>query len=434
MVVVLALVVGSVVVWKLNSGGSGSDIDTSAGKAEVAREERPPVAAKAPPLGSAPTKKLWTYPPGGDARGYPTVMGGDSKTVIVNMGDSLVALDAANGSERWRQPAPASIGSYGYCVVSTSGKAGLCSGGQNAVLLDMTTGATKDTMAAQGFGSVYSGSGLLAFVDVRKSVTVFDDAGQQLWTKSTPGMVSVFLDQRIIAEAPGTSTSFYDAKTGDEQFSIGAVDDIVATSRGVAVSVRGSSLVSGERFPKQRIDFYSFTGKLAWSIPEDQGYRLPNTAPISGIPSPSSVEFATSGVVLPIVYSEDKGEIAAVDPLTGEFKWSQQTPIPPHTVVYLSGIGNLCKVSYSEVGTGAGGVRVRDCNDGTGAFIAKSELSTLVAADGDQIVGTGDSSYVSAYDTATGRQSGRLDDHIGVVTWVGDGLYAAGSGKVTRLS
>ncbi|MFV8242207.1 PQQ-binding-like beta-propeller repeat protein [Mycolicibacterium peregrinum] len=436
-IAVLVLVVGSIV-WFTSDSGSGSDAlaeaDTAAGKAEIAGVERPPTAVKLPSLGAAPGAPVWTYPRGGDASGYLSVLGGDSATVLVSLDESMIALDAATGAPRWQRP-----DMPGKCVVGTSGKVALCSTGQsNAVLLDMATGVTKETMPAQAVVLIYSGAGLLAFVDHQNSVRVFDDAGRQLWTKQVPGQASVFLDQGVVAEQErgGLSTKFYDAKTGDDLFSIGAVDDVIATSRGIAVSQRSGGLLPGGR-PKQRIDFYSFTGKLAWRIPGDRGYRLPDMDD-----SPKFEPFnvtTTSGVALPVVYSEGNGEIAAVDPLTGDIKWSQQVPVSPDTLVHLSGVANLCVVSYGTVDQESGGVRVRDCNDPTGAFIAKSELDHLRVTDGNQIVGLGDGPVtdnpVTAFDSATGQRLWQLDSAVvRDVAWVGGGLYGTGGGKITRLS
>ncbi|WP_231965698.1 PQQ-binding-like beta-propeller repeat protein [Mycobacterium sp. E802] len=431
---VLALV-GSIVYWMSGSDSGLSEADAAAGKAEIAGVERPPAAAKLS-LSAAPTKNLWSYPPGPDSGAYSSVMGGDSKTVIVNLKKSMIALDAENGAPLWQQPLPASFGMAAHCVVGTSGGAALCRGGKEAVLLDMRSGATKASMSADtGVAQVYAGSGLLAFAANKKNLTVFDDAGQQLWTKPITGLASVYLDQGVVAEeVGGTSTKFYDAKSGADLFSIGAVDDLIATSRGIVVSVRGRGRQNSDRFPEQQIDFYSFTGKLAWRIPADRGYRLPDTS-LNSTPSfPSSVEYATSGVALPIVYSEGKGEIAAVEPLTGDFKWSQRVPLSPKPSVRLAGVGNLCIVAYGEVGSDTGGVRVRDCTDGTGAFIEKAKLDELVAADNNQIVGRHDGGPTIAYDTATGQPSWQLGDDVGSVTWVGAGLYGNGRGKITRLS
>ncbi|OBB24257.1 hypothetical protein A5792_31190 [Mycolicibacterium peregrinum] len=439
MVVVLAVVIGSVVMFTSGSGESASDAlaeaDTAAGKAEIARDERPPAAVKLPSLGAAPGAPVWSYPPGGDASEYLSVLGGDSATILVSLDESMIALDAVTGAPRWQRP-----DMPGKCVVGTSGKVALCSTGQsNAVLLDMATGVTKETMPAQAVVLIYSGAGLLAFLDHQNNLRVFDDAGRQLWTKQVPGQTSVFLDQGVVAEKErsGLSTKFYDAKTGNDLFSIGAVDDVIATSRGIAVSQRSGGLLPGGR-PKQRIDFYSFTGKLAWRIPGDQGYRLPNTDDATKGFEPFNVR-TTSGVALPVVYSEGKGEIAAVDPLTGDIKWSQQVPVSPDTLVRLSGVANLCVVSYGTVDQKSGAVRVRDCNDPTGAFIAKSELDTLRVTDGNQIVGLGDgpvtNNPVTAFDSATGQQTWQLDRSVVQdVASVGDGLYGTSGGKISRLS
>ncbi|MDH6196874.1 outer membrane protein assembly factor BamB [Mycobacterium frederiksbergense] len=433
-VVVLALVVGVVVVLAGSKSEALSEADTAAGKAEIARDERPPAAVKLPSLGAAPGAPLWSYPPGGDDRGYLSVLGGDSATVLVSLNKSMIALDAATGAPRWQRP-----DMPGRCVVGTSGKVALCSTGRdNAVLLDMATGATMETMPAQAVVLIYSGAGLLAFLDHRNSLRVFDDAGRQLWTKQVPGQTSVFLDQGVVAEKErsGLSTKFYDAKTGNEFLSIGAVDDIIATSRGIAVSQRSGGTLPGGK-PKQKIDFYSFTGKLAWRIPGDRGYRLPSTTDDSTGAFELFNVRTTSGVALPVVYSEGKGEIAAVDPLTGDIKWSQQVPVSSDTLVRLSGVANLCVVSYGTVGQKSGGVRVRDCNDPTGAFIAKSELDTLRATDGNQVVGRGDGTDnpVTAFDSATGQRSWQLDRSVVQdVAWVGDGLYSTWGGKISRLS
>lgn len=432
-VVVLALVVGSIVFW-MSGSDELSEADAAAGKAEIAGVERPPAAAQLPSLSAAPTNNLWSYPPGPDSNAYPLVMGGDSKTVIVNLNKSMIALDAANGTPLWQQPLPTSFGRVAHCVVGTSGGAALCAGGKEAVLVDMRSGATKESMSTDGVPQVYSGSGLLAFADNKKSLTVFDDSGQQLWTKPTTGSASVYLDQGVVAEVGGTSTKFYDAESGADLFSIGAVDELIATSRGIVVAVRGRALLNSDHFPEQQIDFYSFTGKLAWRIPADHGYRLPNTDLMSNPSFPRSVVYATSGIVLPIVYSESKGEIAAVDTLTGDFKWSQQLPLTPSPRVTLAGVGNLCIVSYGEVGSDTGGVRARDCTDGTGAFIEKAKLDSLVAADNNHIVGTHDVDPTIAYDTATGQRSWQVGSDVGIVTWVGAGLYGNGRGKITRLS
>jgi outer membrane protein assembly factor BamB len=440
-VVVLALVIGSVVVWKFSSGGSDADTDTTAGKAEVASAEaRPPAEIKLPSLSAAPTT-LWSYPPAGDSSGYMSVLGGDSKTVIVKLGDSIIGLDAAGGSQLWQQPWPKSNGDYVYCVVGTSGDTAMCVGDKTAAIVDMLTGTTKSTVSGQSGSSGHSGSGLLAYVDNTNGVTVFDDSGQQLWTKSMTGVVQPLLDQRIIAAKAPTGTKFYDAKTGDDLFSIGIVDDLIATSRGIAVSVRGSSVdVQPDRYPKQRIDFYSFTGKKAWSIPEDAHYRLPHTALLTSYTLPRAVENSTSGVALPIVYSEDNGEIAGVDDATGEIRWSQQVPLVPHTLPSLSGIGDLCIVAIptAEPGAGAPRVRVRKCTDATGALVADAQGGSgpgLVAVNGDQtVIGGLGSDATTAYDAATGQQLWQLGRDAGTFTLVGDALYSASLGRVSRVS
>ncbi|WP_156750690.1 PQQ-binding-like beta-propeller repeat protein [Mycobacterium sp. 852013-50091_SCH5140682] len=444
-VVVLALVIGSVVVWKFSSGGSGSDTDTTAGKAEVASESpRPPAEVKLPSLSAAPTT-LWSYPPSGDSSSYLTVLGGDTKTVIIKLGDSIIGLDAAGGSQLWQQPWPKSNGDYVNCVVGTSGDTAMCVGDNMAAIIDMKTGTTKNTVSGHQGSSGYSGSGLLAYADNTVGVTVFDDSGQQLWTKPMTGVVQPFLDQGIIAAKAPTNTKFYDAKTGDDLFSIGIVDDLIATSRGIAVSVRGSSVdVQPDRYPKQRIDFYSFTGKKAWSIPEDAHYRLPHTAILTSYTLPQSVENSTSGVASPIVYSEDKGEIAGVDDATGEIRWSQQVPLVPHTLPSLSGIGDLCIVAIptaepsAEPGAGAPRVRVRKCTDATGALVAPSQGSSspgLVAVNGDQtVIGGPGSDSTTAYDAATGQQLWQLGRDAGSFTLVGDALYSASFGRVSRVS
>lgn len=440
-VVVLALVIGSVVVWKFSSGGSDADTDTTAGKAEVATEApRPPAEVKLPSLSAAPTT-LWSYPPSGDSSDYMSVLGGDAKTVIIKVGDSIIGLDAAGGSQLWQQPWPKSNGDYVYCVVGTSGDTAMCVGDKAAAIVDMKTGTTKNTVSGQSGSSAYSGSGLLAYVDNTKGVTVFDDSGQKLWTKPMTGVVQPLLDQRIIAAQAPMGTKFYDAKTGDDLFSIGAVDDLIATSRGIAVSVRGSSAdVEPGRYPKQRIDFYSFTGKKAWSIPEDAHYRLPHTAILNSYTLPQSVQNSTSGVALPVVYSEDKGEIAGVDDATGDIRWSQQVPLVPHTVPSLSGIGDLCIVVIptAEPGAGAPRVRVRKCADATGALVGDAQgggSRGLVAVDGNQTVTGGlGSDSTTAYDAATGQQLWQLGRDAGTFTLVGDALYSASLGRVSRVS
>ncbi|TGB39541.1 PQQ-binding-like beta-propeller repeat protein [Mycolicibacterium peregrinum] len=432
-VVVLALV-GSVVYWMSGSDSGLSEADAAAGKAEIAGAERPPATAKLSSLSAAPTKNLWSYPLGGGSpRGLTRVVGGDTKTVLVNLNDSFTALDAGSGSQRWLKP-----GVFTNCVFSTSGATALCvAADKSAALLDVATGATKNVAPNQGGGlpRTYSGSGLLAYSSHQQSLTVFDDLGQQLWTKPMPGQVSVFLDQGVVAEQErgGLSTKFYDAKTGDELFSIGSVDNVIATSRGIAVSQRSGGIMPGGK-PRQRIDFYSFTGKLAWRIPGDRGYRLPDTSDMSRFGFQGSVPYTTSGVTSPIVYSQEKGEIAGVDTLTGELTWSQPLPMSSDTLVSLTGLGTLCVVSYSEVSTRAGGVRVRDCNDASGAFVDGAQLSDgLIATDGKQIVGSGDGP-VSAYDTATGQRTWQFPDDVHIVTWAGDGLYIEGYDDLKRVS
>lgn len=435
----IALAIGGVVVWQFRSGDS-SDTDMTAGLAEVASGEvRPPADVEPPSLSAAPTTARWTYSPGSDSP-YMQVLGGDSKTVIVMVKDSIVGLDAASGSQVWQQPWPESNGAYPYCVVGTSGETAVCDGGsKTAVILDMKTGTTKSTVSDQESAYAYGGAGLLAVVDNTHGITVLDDSGQQLWKKSMTGTVMPFLDQGIIAAQAPTGTQFYDAKTGDDVFSIGFVDDLIATSRGIAVAVRGSSIdVEPGRFPKQRIDFYSFTGKKAWSIPEDQHYRLPKTSSTGRFDLARSVRNGTSGVALPVVYSEDRSEIAGVDDATGEILWSQQVPLVPHTLPGLAGIGELCLVGIPTDEQGHGKIRARKCTDGTGALIAAPEETSnynLVVADGDQTV-IGGGQPATAYDASTGQQLWQWGEpDIGAtVTWVGDCLYGYVRGTVSRLA
>jgi hypothetical protein len=437
-VVVLAVVIGSVVVWKFGSGGSGSEAntDTAAGKAEVASAEaRPPAEVKVPSLSAAPTRVRWSYPPGGGSGGYPDVVGGDSKTVLVKLRDSLIGLNAATGSQLWQQPW--SNGAYPDCVVGASGATAICRADEDALIVDMATGATKSTVSGQGNTAVYSGSGFLAFAEFGNGITVFDDSGQQLWKKQLSGDLSVFLDQRVIAVKRSTGAKFYDAKTGDELFSIGLVDDVIVTSRGVAVGVRGNPFDSERgQYPKQRIDFYSFTGKKAWSIPEEQQYRLPDLD-FAVLLLPGVARYSTSGVALPILYSENKGEIVGVDDTTGNILWSQQVPISPRPAVILSGIGDLCILSLHNIdqGRSAGGVRARKCTDGNGALVSDTHADSpgeLVAADGNQMIFDAAGS-AAAYDAVTGRQVWQSSG-LGRITWVGDALYGASLGAVSRLS
>jgi hypothetical protein len=57
----------------------------------------------------------------------------------------------------------------------------------------------------------------------------------------------------------------------------------------------------------------------------------------------------------------------------------------------------------------------------------------LVVADGYQTV-VGGGLTATAYDAVTGRQSWQTDSGVGTIAWVGDGLYGAGHGSVSRLS
>ncbi|MGW4097627.1 outer membrane protein assembly factor BamB family protein [Mycobacterium sp. NPDC004974] len=438
-VVVVALVVGGVLAWTFGSGSQPlSEADTAAGRAEIAAEERPPGAVKAPTLTSAPTTPLWTYPPGGNTLGLVHVLGGDAKTVIIMVdGSMMVALDAANGSPRWQQPLRSM---QQRCVIGTSGQVALCTNGGEAILIDMATGVTKESKRAKGGpAEIYGGAGVLA-ANLQEEFTVFDDRGRQLWSKPLAGRTSVFLDQGIVAGAAGTTTTFYDAKTGDQLFAVDESDGVVATSRGIAVSVYTNGVSSDKRRPKQHIDFYSFTGKLAWRIPADRGYRLPSTTETGGFEFRRWAKYSTSGVTSPIVYNQEKNEIAGVDALTGELTWTQQIPLPQEASVSLGGFGNLCVVSYTT-GT-AGAMRVRDCSDGTGAFLDRSKIVVLIAANGTQILGNGDPDPASrsrfgpatAFDSATGRPLWQLPSELQGVTWVGEGLYCDGFYGIQRLA
>ncbi|WP_055109590.1 PQQ-binding-like beta-propeller repeat protein [Mycolicibacterium peregrinum] len=429
-VVVVALVVGGVLAWTSGSGSHPlSEADTAAGRAEIAAEERPPGAVNAPTLTSAPTTPLWTYPPGENTLGLVGLLGGDAKTVIITAGNSLIALDATNGSPRWQQPLPsAQLG----CVIGTSGKAALCNGGAKAILIDMATGVTKESKSAEGRNAdIYGSAGLLA-VKLGKEFTVFDDWGRQLWSKQfLTETTSVFLDQGIVGNLVGGTMTFYAAKTGDQLF---AVDETyrlaIATSRGIAVSVIPDGL---DTRSGSQIDFYSFTGKLAWRITADRGYQLPSSTE-TGSENPESGTWTNrgrpSGVTSLIVYHGEKNEIAGVDDLTGELTWTQQISLPAKEKVSLGGFGNLCVVSNAGP---AGGMRVRDCSDGTGAFLDKSKIIRLIAANGTQILGVGypDSASrsrwgpVTAFDSATGLPLWQLPIEMGTINWVGDGLYSS---------
>lgn len=367
------------------------------------------------------------------------VLGGDSKTVIVMVKDSIVGLDAASGSQVWQQPWPESNGAYPYCVVGTSGETAVCDGGsKTAVILDMKTGSTKSTVSDQESAYAYGGAGLLAVVDNTHGITVLDDSGQQLWKKSMTGTVVPFLDQGIVAAQAPTGTQFYDAKTGDDVFSIGFVDDLIATSRGIAVAVRGSSIdVEPGRFPKQRIDFYSFTGKKAWSIPEDQHYRLPKTSSTGRFDLARSVRNGTSGVALPVVYSEDRARSpASTTPQVrssghSRCRWCR-TPcraLPESASCAWSGSRPMNRARQDT--------REEVHRRNRRAHRGPEETSNynLVVADGDQTV-IGGGQPATAYDASTGQQLWQWGEpDIGAtVTWVGDGLYGYVRGTVSRLA
>ncbi|WP_131812712.1 PQQ-binding-like beta-propeller repeat protein [Mycolicibacterium peregrinum] len=428
-VVVAALVVGGVLAWTFGSGSQPlSEADTAAGRAEIAAEERPPGAVNAPTLTSAPTTPLWTYPPGENTLGLVHLLGGDAKTVIIILGNSLIALDAANGSPRWKQPVRNMLTG---CVIGTSGQVALCTNGAEAILIDMATGLTKESKRAKGGpAEIYGGAGVLA-ANLQEEFTVFDDLGRQLWSKPLPPTASVFLDQGIVAGAAGTTTTFYDAKTGDQLFAVDETYSLpIATSRGIAVSVRPDGL---DTRSGSQIDFYSFTGKLAWRITADRGYQLPSSTE-TGSANPDSATWAKwglpSGVTSLIVYHGEKNEIAGVDVLTGELTWTQQISLRAKEKVSLRGFGNLCVVSKAGP---AGGMRVRDCSDGTGAFLDRSKIIRLIAANRNQILGLGyaDSASrsrwgpVTAFDSATGLPLWQLPIEMGAINWVGDGLYSS---------
>lgn len=433
-VTVIAVVVGAVVVWKSRSEVSPGN--GTAGAAKVATDERPPTEFTAPSLSAAPTKVLWSYPPGGQYQGIPEVLGGDSTTVLIELRDEIIALDAANGSERWRQPWQAH-GPAPYCVVSTSGATAVCSDtAKTATVLDMKTGATKSTVSGERSADAFGGSGFLAVLDYRAGITVFDDSGQQLWKQSMVANIYPLLNQRIVAMASDADTTFYDAKTGDVLFKVNFVaQDITATSTGLVVAHWSSQrFADADRSPPQQIDFYSFTGKKMWSIPEARGYRLPTTRDASGDYTLAySVQHATSGVALPIVYSQDRGELAGVDDASGDILWSQQVPIPPGTFLNLFGIGSLCGVTF--MGKGAvTTARLRDCKDGDGAILPADPKhgSDLIVTDSDHaIIGRYQAAGV---DTATGRQMWQMGSDINMISWVGDGLYGVASDTVSRLS
>ncbi|WP_309233137.1 PQQ-binding-like beta-propeller repeat protein [Mycolicibacterium sp. CBMA 295] len=391
---------------------------------------------KGPALTGVPTTPLWTYPPGGNTLGLVHVLGGDAKTVIITVdGSMMIALDAANGSPRWQQPVRSM---QLRCVIGTSGQVALCTSGGEANLIDMATGVTKESKSAKASNAdVYGGAGVLA-VKLQNEFTVFDDWGRQLWSKPLAGRTSVFLDQGIVADAAGTTTTFYDAKTGDQLFAVDESAGVIATSRGIAVEVYGDG-VSSDKRPKQQIDFYSFTGKLAWRITADRGYRLPAVTETGGFEIATSVKYLTSGVTSPILYNREKNEIAGVDVLTGELTWTQQIQLPQETSVSLGGVGNLCVVSYAGP---APAMRVRDCSDGTGAFLNRSKIVNLIAANGTQILGLADRDPASlsrfgpatAFDSATGGRLWQLPSEMQGVTWVGDGLYSAAFYGIRRLA
>lgn len=425
-VAVIAVVVG-MVLWKVSSRGSDAAPDNV----------RPPAQIKAPALNSAPTNVRWSYTPEDSPTSYLKVVGGDSKTVLVGLRSYLVALDAANGSQVWKQPLPRALGDVFDCVLGTSGSVALCGGDRGAVFMDAKTGALVGDPVDLAHPDVYSGSGLLAVADNRTGITVFDDSGKQLWQKSQTGYLGVFLDQRIVVVRERAQTQFFDARTGDELFSTDFANGVLATSHGIVVAQNDKSFGAGrDRSPRQQIDFYSFTGELLSSISKDRGYRLPDTDPIPGSAFAVPILHSTSGVSVPVIYQPDTGEVAGVDVTTGDILWSQQVAITPDTNVTLFGVDNLCVLSLRDDGQLDARVRARNCNEGEGAVFTDPDPDSdnhLIVADGEHIL-LGGLLGATAYDAVTGKASWRVGKDLSPIEWAGDGLYAVGIYAVSRLS
>lgn len=428
-VAVVAVVTGAVL-WGLNSGGGQSASTTTAappvstspsgiptpGTSTPASPAGPPppLGALRPPhnlqvssLEQAPRTPRWTLQSGGN----PKLMGGDSEILILGNSAGIIAVDAATGKARWTAPAlPDGVDSgyflYSQCAVdrahTTIGCALNLSSGKDEIVafFDANTGAIKSRTVMPQVSRLHDAGDGFVLVQISSDITGYHSDGSLAWKASHDG-VAVYGDQGIIVTRDGR---VLDANTGAV-----IVEYPGIANRGKTAFATGFALSN-----TQSIDFFDFTGKKTASIEAGGFGLLDGDRELTG----------SSGLYYPLLYKEATGELRAVDPATGQQKWTRQLGVGPADDVRGYGSDTTCFVLVG--GDSGSRVKAEPCesvgNNGFASTEAKTISDAFIGFDGQRIAfyHLGD---VVCVDATTGQEVWRTHE-LHSPEWVGDGLYS----------
>jgi outer membrane protein assembly factor BamB len=231
------------------------------------------------------------------------LLGGDALYLIDDT-ESLVALDLANGTERWRIPAP-----YGSLLSVADETTAYLEFDQAVHAIDAVTGQERWVVA--GFSTVAAGDGIVVGwpYPPESGSRVLDAAtGQERWSIAA-GMIQ----QPIIA-----GSTVYAALTASERGGEGAyaLDAVTGATRwvaempgGHAVAVTAGTVILSWERSSDLIGVDAGTGQERWRYTTSGSYGIEHIA-------------TSDGGVYIIVGSADNGSpLVAIDPQSGAVRW-----------------------------------------------------------------------------------------------------------------